>query len=244
MNSKVKSLFIFVLGVGSGFAGSALFFKKKFEKKADKEIADMERYFNERSSQESAFKDIVDLKPGEVPVKDRPTPTHMPETMQKDIDMTNKRAAAAYYDYTSRYSTTPDTIKEYCENDVVATEAVFNEKMGDFMDGAEATAEHAANLKREPKIIKAEDFGIDPMYTCETLYFYQDDGVLATDNDDEIIGNNNTDFDEVEALIGSALDKYGFRDNDEGAIYVRNFARNTDYEIIKIQGHHPDNDVS
>jgi hypothetical protein len=79
---------------------------------------------------------------------------------------------------------------------------------------------------KKPKLIKGEEYGEIFTYTQNTLYFYRDDGVLATD-DDEII-------EDPEEILGDALDKYGFRDNTEPAIYVRNYKLETDFEVLKM----------
>ena len=79
---------------------------------------------------------------------------------------------------------------------------------------------------KNPKLIKGEEYGEIFSYDQNTLYFYRDDGVLATD-DDEIIEN-------PEEILGDALDKYSFRDNTEPAIYVRNYKLETDFEILKM----------
>ena len=79
---------------------------------------------------------------------------------------------------------------------------------------------------KKPKLIKQEDYGEIFNYTADTLYFYRDDGILTTD-DDEII-------EDPEEILDDALDKYGFRDNNESAIYVRNYKLETDFEILKM----------
>lgn len=92
----------------------------------------------------------------------------------------------------------------------------------------------AERNKRLPKLIKYEDFGEDG-FAQVTLYYYTDD--------EELVGEGETqadiiDEDEVKDLIGDALTKYGFTDeySEERTIYVRNFNRKTDYEIIKVRG--------
>lgn len=79
---------------------------------------------------------------------------------------------------------------------------------------------------KKPKLIKQEDYGEIFNYTASTLYFYRDDGILTTE-DDEII-------EDPEEILDDALDKYGFRDNNESAIYVRNYKLETDFEILKM----------
>ena len=99
----------------------------------------------------------------------------------------------------------------------------------------------AVNLEvkkgKAPRIITVESFEDEyAQFDKVTLYFYYFDGVLASE-DEELIDN-------VDDVVGDALDKYGFRDSDERYIYVRNFNLSTDYEIIKVMaafgdGTHP-----
>ena len=80
---------------------------------------------------------------------------------------------------------------------------------------------------KEPRLISEDKFDDgDDTYSKETLYFYQDDDVL-TDEDEHELDN------ELEYL-GNTLDKFGFRDNDEQLIHVRNEEKKTDYEVIKV----------
>lgn len=84
-----------------------------------------------------------------------------------------------------------------------------------------------ARSKRPPKLIPFEAFDNEyrGVYEKETLYYYVYDDVLATEDEEEVT--------DVNSLVGDALDKFGFRDNNEEVIYVRNFVLMTDYEIIK-----------
>lgn len=80
---------------------------------------------------------------------------------------------------------------------------------------------------KEPRLISEDKYDDgDDTYAKELLYFYQDDDVL-TDEDEHEIEN------ELE-VVGGTLDKFGFRDNDEQVIHVRNEEKKTDYEVIKI----------
>lgn len=80
----------------------------------------------------------------------------------------------------------------------------------------------------KPKIIEVESFGELSMFETETLSYYVEDGFLVHE-DDEIV-------DDVEFLIGDALDRYGWRydDLDDTNLYVRNYKLQRDYEIIKV----------
>lgn len=89
-------------------------------------------------------------------------------------------------------------------------------------------ANYYAAERRKPKLIKEDTFEYDgrDIYDKIDLYYYVDDDVLASE-DEEIVDN-------IEHTVGNCLDKFGFRNNDEGEIYVRNFYTMTDYRITKM----------
>lgn len=93
----------------------------------------------------------------------------------------------------------------------------------------EAFDDHQRNKNKPPKIISAEAYGGLPAHIeKKVLYLYAyDETVVDEDNDDEPLT-------EPERLIGDALTKYGFIDNDERIIFVMNYALDTCYEIQKI----------
>lgn len=103
----------------------------------------------------------------------------------------------------------------------------------DFMEIGESTPEeeafdeHQKNMNRPPKIISSDLYENLPAYIeKEVLHFYAYDEMLCDENDDPV--------DEPERLIGDALTKYGFIDNEEQIIFVMNYAIDTCYEIQKI----------
>lgn len=104
-----------------------------------------------------------------------------------------------------------------------------------FYKGDPAESEHPTeegdtkdSKKRAPRIIKADDFGEDG-FTQIYLDFYTEDKALVIADETEA-----KEVDEVRDWIGNALEKYGFESNDEEKIYVRNFNRKEDYEILKV----------
>lgn len=104
-----------------------------------------------------------------------------------------------------------------------------------FYKGDPAESEHPTeegdtkgSKKRAPRIIKADDFGEDG-FTQIYLDFYTEDKALVITDETEA-----KEVDEVRDWIGNALEKYGFESNDEEKIYVRNFNRKEDYEILKV----------
>lgn len=89
--------------------------------------------------------------------------------------------------------------------------------------------EHQKKKGRKPRIISVEEAANLPEYIeSQTLFYYATNEVM-TDEDEEVI-------EDPERLIGDALTKYGFADNDEERIFVMNYQLDTCYEIAKILG--------
>ena len=81
----------------------------------------------------------------------------------------------------------------------------------------------------EPYVIAPEEFGELEDYQTESLIYYEDK-VVATD-DDRIV-------DDVEVLIGDALEHFG--DYEDDAVHVRNEKEKTDYEILRSEKNYTD----
>lgn len=95
-----------------------------------------------------------------------------------------------------------------------------------YNEGLRASLEHEAKRTMLPRIIKEEDYGNDGTLEQESLFYYQGNDILVTEDDEEIH--------DLPLVVGDCLDKFGFRDNDEKRICVRNYKLGKDYEVIKI----------
>ena len=116
---------------------------------------------------------------------------------------------------------------EHPTEDETAEPGDYNDDDHDknYYEGFEATEIHQKN--RVPKLIREEDYGATRyLEECE-LFYYVGDGVLANEND-EIIDN-------VEMYLGNALTKFGFAENDESVIYVRNWNLGCDFMVTKVR---------
>lgn len=83
--------------------------------------------------------------------------------------------------------------------------------------------------RKAPRIIKAEDYDSYPEYRKLTVFYFIGDGIIADEDDEtELEG-----FGFYNDLVGKCLDKYGFADNDETVIFVRNEQIMADFEIMK-----------
>lgn len=97
-----------------------------------------------------------------------------------------------------------------------------------YNEGLKASLEHEARRTMQPRIIKEEDYGNDGTLEQESLFYYQGNDILVTEDDEEIH--------DLPLVVGDCLDKFGFRDNDEKRICVRNYKLGKDYEVIKVAG--------
>lgn len=102
-----------------------------------------------------------------------------------------------------------------------------------YEEGRRETEERAANRGKPPKIISEADFWNKyPQYDAQTLMYYTEDDVLATEEDEEIY--------DVGMTIGDALERYGFIDNDEKEIFVVNPRIGCRFQIQKVWGAYAD----
>lgn len=129
------------------------------------------------------------------------------EEPEQEIEKMPKSRGSFATDYTSFYKKDDPAEQEHPEDD---------------------GEEKVKNKKRLPRIIKAEEFGQKGFTEAYLDYYTMDQALVIADETEA------KEIDEVKDWIGDALDKYGFSQNDEEKIYVRNYDRKTDYEILKV----------
>lgn len=235
-----KKVFIFaggvVIGAAAGILGSMKFFQKKYSAYADKVIADMEEYFNRTDEYaRTSFNDAtvnpvsedMDINPRELGVLAGTDRAEMKKRTKDYISTPTEEKVnyAAMYKGHSTENTaeenSDDQLTEESEEELESDAAADEEPAEEMV-----TIEHKKNSNRKPKIISASDAAALPEHIeQETLYFYMYDDVLTDEDENDIA--------DPEYLVGDALTKYGFSENDEKIIYVRNYALDTVYEIQK-----------
>lgn len=231
MSSLIKNLIAFVIGGAFGAAGAYVVTKRKCEKISEETISEMSEYYSKKLHDHGIEATPEDIRKAVLPEKietDAPKDyvSNAPESSLIRGEKVLKAKERPKVDYTKFYGKSED---EMAENE--------HPKEDDYYyEGLEATK--AAKKSKTPKFIKAVDFGADPSTTTVSLLYYQDSRTLVIEDnlDEEII----EDMNEVEAMIGDALTKYGFDENEEPVIYIRNENRNTDYEITKVFGSYGD----
>ena len=217
MNKYLKDALIFVGGLGTGVLASYIFIKRKFEIISEEEIESVRNLYAERFPEE--FSNGAGHKKDETDIPDEYYVTNTDISSQ---ERTRQKGPRKTIDYTSYYN---------AGNDIAESEHPEDDEYDrNYVDGERETERRSK--AKDPKIIKAGDFGSEAGYDEQTLLYYTVNRVLATE-EDEILAEN--DFSEVEDILGNALTKYGFDTSDEEKLYVRNEKRGCDYQIIKVR---------
>lgn len=123
-----------------------------------------------------------------------------------------------------------DLIDEQAESEKTNIFDAVAKNDGELEEDAEEETDRA------PVIISEEDYNdicdnhlgeLPGEWDANNLFLYNDGTV--TGEDDHVYEGA-----ELKKMIGNSLDKYGFRDSKEKTIFVKSFALNTVYEIVKI----------
>ena len=237
MKGLVKLGAAFLLGAGVGGAGVWIFLKKKFDKHLrahDEEIQKLENYYAKKYDEEVPEK--VSEAEVEAPSEykgDGNGPAEvslMRKTRRDKIEPVNTHKV----DYTSYFSGDTEGGEENMNfeelehpKDDGAEDPEFEEN---YYSGLEATSE--LRNRHGIKFIKAVDYGTDPSFSPRTLLYYQDNDTLVIDGDSNQEAVD--DLDEIASMIGDGLTKFGFKNDAEPVIYIRNFDRGCDYMITKV----------
>lgn len=213
--SKVMIFISIVASLGAGFGSGFLVAKKKYEARADKEIASVkdacQKHIDDLTKS-GAIKDIPPTRRGNSKKKktsksqaETLDKTPMPRTAPLPNDVVSQKD---YKDYSQQYRVESDY-----SGGPYATEASLKQS---------TSKEHQKNL--EPYVISPDEY-MSSEYEAKSLIYYADK-VLA-DDDDNIIPNPMT-------LIGrDALTSFGRYEND--SVYVRDDNLKVDYEVILSQ---------
>ena len=248
MNKTLRDLIIFTIGAAAGSIGTYLAVKKTYELKADLEIEEVKRVYEEKVNEFEEHKSSIS---GELE-----GPSEIEESKVKSISeiMNNKMDIK---DYTKFFKAKGETIsgvgevlrdaheeieKEIAREDVDPSELERPEddeaysdeedrqQTIDYIDYELNGASREANLDgKEPYVIDASDFELTcKQYEKIDLNYYISDDVLVGD-DLEIIDDASH-----LRLIGDILTESGFDSNEDDVLYVRNDKIMCDFEITKI----------
>lgn len=246
MKSGVKGFIIFVSGAAAGGSVAAFFVhrwaKKTYLAAADDKVRSLEEYIdrirNEELVSNLGYKEESEVSDAGESGGSGKSGNYISDgkkdAARKVMDRAKKvNLEVEYHDYT-KYSKDgegksidPADYTHPVDSDETGYEEFDEDEYEQArQDALSRSWSEKINSGSKPKIIPFEEYGSTGYLDEVTLYFYQEDGVLATE-DNEIL----TD---VEAILGDALTKFGFDKNDEKVIYVRNYSRSTDYEVSKV----------
>ena len=230
MNKLITYAVTFVVGGGISALISHIATREKMYKELQERINDMHAYYEEVYGHVDIPEEIL-----EVNGKKEDKVDDVIKSTRSQDPLVQARSIETYTDYTQYYASKVDPAE--MESPPEDTEAENLEAQGEILSN-EYRLEKLANAGRLPKIIKMEECGTDPLYKTVYLTYCTVDGVLVEDQGDVYYEPEDTDA--INDLVGDALDKYGFRNSDEGIICVRNFKYGTDYEITKYEGVYTD----
>lgn len=228
----VKNILLFLAGGGVGAGISWIFARRKYLKELDEQVAALDKFYAEKEAakKSSDTEETTDFcEVAEEPAKESAPDEYSfrPKASSEDVLIRADLGKHDYVHYHDIYGKDKEEIAMQ-ENDHP------KDDLYDAPDSDPWEGEHSDT--RLPRVIKAIDFGVEPGYRSISLLYYQEDDTLAYDDIEDVEEEDRLALDEVEDLLGDTLTKYGFKDNDEPQIYVRNYARKCDYVIEKVFG--------
>ena len=217
MNNKIFTAICTAVGTVAGFAAGAFWANNRANARADEEIAAMREYYLDMAQPDEDEVDHEIEKDDEIQERRRAAGKAIWEQYKDTVAMYDQHRPEG----NSKDGKTKTKPKKSGEKHEVSSAIVE----GGDEDTGEVIKEDK-QMSQEPKIIRAEEFGDFDDFDQVDLVYYDDDDILA-DEDDNVI-------EDYESLVGDALVKYGFITNEEQNLYVRNFDRRTDYHIYKV----------
>lgn len=220
-----ESTFLFiggiVLGIAAGIFGTKKYYQNKYQKQYEDDHIALEEYYHRTDDYVRVNHDQSNKPDENVPEeKDSEPGGRMTPEERKTIKEKLDKNWKGTTNYAGMYRTknNEDILeKEEGQDD--------NEEATDSPE-EEVFEEYQKNKNKPPRIISNEAYSNLPAnIDKEVLYFYAYDEVLC-DEDEEAVEEGD--------LVGNALTKYGFKDNDERIIFVMNYSLNTCYEIQKV----------
>lgn len=114
-----------------------------------------------------------------------------------------------------------DSDQEIKPDETRSTSSIDLREYKKMVEEYKSKMEEENTMRYEPQVIAPDEFG-DTGYNTIMLTYYEGDGVLASDYDDERI--------DIEDTIGyDSLQRFGEYEND--IVHVRNDERKCDYEV-------------
>lgn len=104
-----------------------------------------------------------------------------------------------------------------------------NEEDEEENEGERLSREHLEDAGKEPEVISGDEVGsISSRWDQETLYFYQENGALVDESNEELK--------DPYRFVGACIEDSGFVDDESPLLFVKNYQLDTLYTIQKIRG--------
>lgn len=254
ISAKMRNLIIFGSGLGLGFGACFVALKAWFKNKAEEEISEVKAAFQERLDELEQEKDEAlgmarsSIIHGDNYIGDKELLSDY-ATVSGLASASTKWEKGKVIDYTLYFKGSnsskddsdanangdlneldhsddhpEDDSDEDYESDMDDNKPIY--RSDGVLEYPNGDTVNTVERRNRPKLIRAEDFG-NLGYEQKQLYFYAVDKILVDEDSGDIL-------DSPEGIIGDALTKYGFDNNSEERVYVRNDSFDTDYEIIKV----------
>ncbi len=199
MKTNTKIILSFIGGAAVGSLICFALLKEKYETLANEEIDHMNNYY------ENELKNVKEVI--------------------EEIKESEEQEKKTYVDYVKKYS--PEEIIKDKYYDMPYPDVIdedYHEDDGPPEDPPENDLQY-----EEPFVISREEFDEGyPHFDKITITYYEDDDVLA-DEQDEVIPD-------IDAVVGyDSLGRFGDMSEDDCVVYVRNGRLGADYEIVLAQ---------
>lgn len=212
--SKFKTAFAFIFGVAVGGIGAWYYINEKYAKRSEQEILSVkESYRNHEKALKERIEELEEQLNREEMDENPETPNSTVLVAGKVEDKEDVVEFARGRKYT-QYAPAPVEKNNELTDEEKKEEANKLAKL--VKDSGYVPADD------ETYVISPEDFGEENYYAWVSLTYYAD-GILADDN--------GVIIDNVEEMVGDALDHFG--EYEEDSVYCRNDAKRCDYEILK-----------
>lgn len=251
-----KIITSFMLGAATGVGGSFIFFKRKYEKKADEEISEMRELLHQYKKYAKEMKSYADEMYEGITGKEIPKEGFSDDEIRdfnsnkekkdqnnskKELNITNLQRHSSIN--RRREDEKIKDVEEFYEN---LDEAVKSGEIDDYkaaiVDYTQYSKDKSAyeHPEEEPGIPRIElitmlEYDNDhPEYDKQELKYFEFDDVLCDEHDSPI--NN------AEEVVGcEALFSFGSPDlEDPDIVYVRNNKTSVDYSIVRYEGSYGD----
>lgn len=236
----MKNMYVFTAGLVTGLIGGlsvSLYYKKKYFNMAEKQIHEMELYYNRR---DEYVRPIDEEGTPESAARNRKT------NDEDDADIETLRSVRARLkeegklepvNYAGMYNTRKEEVEDMDVNtdgtssdpadSLYPTEEDEPEDYIEETPEEEADRYHQEHFNDAPYVATLEEtLELPNWYDHSVLYYYSVDETVTDDNDIEI--------DEPGYLVSTCLVDSGFTSNNETWLYVVNPGLDTIYEIQKI----------